>query len=66
MFVLLRTGASPAVHLTQAHRRRDASGHEERSQSERDAAVQHHVHVSARERQVSVLRSPAAFHDVVV
>ncbi len=29
--------------------------------TERDAAVQHHVHVSARERQVSVLRLPAVF-----
>lgn len=46
------TGASAALHPPEAHRRRDAPGHEEGAQPEGDAAVQHHVHVQTRERQV--------------
>lgn len=47
------TGASAALHPPEAHRRRDAAGHEEGAESEGDAAVQHHVHVQTRERQVT-------------
>ena len=50
--VTLHAGTSPAVHSAQTHSRWDATGHEERGQSERDAAVQHHVHVSPWECQV--------------
>lgn len=46
-------GGVAVVHLAEAHSRWDASGHEERSQSEiRCSAVQHHVHVPSRKRQV--------------